>query len=237
MAPLESILGHTFHQPQLLDEALTHGSVSYESQNPGVDNQRLEFLGDAVLQLALSHELFQRLAGDDEGRLTKSRAHLVSTKSLARHARELGLGRYLHLGRGEEANGGRDRDSTLADALEAVIGAIYLDDGLVSATKFILRMMESEVELLSEGMTESNPKGNLQERLQAVNSEAPCYQIVDQTGPDHAKSFEAVVTWNGRELGRGTGKSKKEAEVEAASVALANPKLEAWTRSRAVNKL
>lgn len=237
MAPLESILGHTFHQPQLLDEALTHGSVTYESQTSGVDNQRLEFLGDAVLQLALSHELFQRLAGEDEGRLTKSRAHLVSTKSLARHARELGLAPYLHLGRGEEANGGRDRDSTLADALEAVIGAIYLDDGLGSATKFILRMMENEVELLGEGMAESNPKGNLQERLQAVNSEAPCYRIVDQTGPDHAKSFEAVVTWNRHELGRGTGKSKKEAEVEAANAALANPQLDAWTNSKGVNKL
>jgi ribonuclease-3 len=237
MAPLESILGHTFHQPQLLDEALTHGSVTYESQTSGADNQRLEFLGDAVLQLALSHELFRLFAGADEGRLTKSRAHLVSTKSLAQRAREIGLGPHVQLGRGEEANGGRDRDSTLADALEAVIGAMYLDAGLECATGFILRTMKSELARLGDGMTESNPKGELQERLQAIHSEAPAYRIVAQTGPDHAKSFEAVVTWRSQELGRGAGKSKKEAEVQAASDALGRPDLESWLKKEAVNKL
>jgi ribonuclease-3 len=220
MESLESIIGHSFREPRLLAEALTHGSVSYESQRSGIDNQRLEFLGDAVLQLALSHELFVQLPEADEGRLTKTRAHVVSTKSLAALSRRMGLGRYLVMGRGEEANGGRDRDSSLADALEAVIGAIYLDAGLEAAMQFIQRILGDDLDLVLRGPGESNPKGDLQEKLQAVNAEAPVYRIVSQSGPDHAKLFDAVVTWQGNELGRGSGKSKKEAEVRAAEAAL-----------------
>ena len=220
MESLESIIGHSFREPRLLAEALTHGSVSYESQRSGIDNQRLEFLGDAVLQLALSHELFVQLPEADEGRLTKTRAHVVSTKSLAALSRRMGLGQFLVMGRGEEANGGRDRDSSLADALEAVIGAIYLDAGLEAAMQFIQRILGDDLEIVLRGPGESNPKGDLQEKLQAVNAEAPVYRIVSQTGPDHAKLFDAVVTWQGNELGRGSGKSKKEAEVRAAEAAL-----------------
>jgi ribonuclease-3 len=220
MESLESIIGHSFREPRLLAEALTHGSVSYESQRSGIDNQRLEFLGDAVLQLALSHELFVQLPEADEGRLTKTRAHVVSTKSLAALSRRMGLGRYLVMGRGEEANGGRDRDSSLADALEAVIGAIYLDAGLEASMQFIQRILGDDLDLVLRGPGESNPKGDLQEKLQAVNAEAPVYRIVSQSGPDHAKLFDAVVTWQGNELGRGSGKSKKEAEVRAAEAAL-----------------
>ncbi len=220
MESLESIIGHSFREPRLLAEALTHGSVSYESQRSGIDNQRLEFLGDAVLQLALSHELFVQLPEADEGRLTKTRAHVVSTKSLAALSRRMGLGRYLVMGRGEEANGGRDRDSSLADALEALIGAIYLDAGLDAAMQFIQRILGDDLEMVLRGPGESNPKGDLQEKLQAVNAEAPVYRIVSQSGPDHAKLFDAVVTWQGNELGRGSGKSKKEAEVRAAEAAL-----------------
>ena len=220
MESLESIIGHSFREPRLLAEALTHGSVSYESQRSGIDNQRLEFLGDAVLQLALSHELFVQLPEADEGRLTKTRAHVVSTKSLAALSRRMGLGQFLVMGRGEEANGGRDRDSSLADALEAVIGAIYLDAGLEAAMQFIQRILGDDLEIVLRGPGESNPKGDLQEKLQAVNAEAPVYRIVSQSGPDHAKLFDAVVTWQGNELGRGSGKSKKEAEVRAAEAAL-----------------
>ena len=220
MESLESIIGHSFREPRLLAEALTHGSVSYESQRSGIDNQRLEFLGDAVLQLALSHELFVQLPQADEGRLTKTRAHVVSTKSLAALSRRMGLGQFLVMGRGEEANGGRDRDSSLADALEAVIGAIYLDAGLEAAMQFIQRILGDDLEIVLRGPGESNPKGDLQEKLQAVNAEAPVYRIVSQSGPDHAKLFDAVVTWQGNELGRGSGKSKKEAEVRAAEAAL-----------------
>jgi ribonuclease-3 len=220
MESLESIIGHSFREPRLLAEALTHGSVSYESQRSGIDNQRLEFLGDAVLQLALSHELFVQLPQADEGRLTKTRAHVVSTKSLAALSRRMGLGQFLVMGRGEEANGGRDRDSSLADALEAVIGAIYLDAGLEAAMQFIQRILGDDLEIVLRGPGESNPKGDLQEKLQAVNAEAPVYRIVSQSGPDHAKLFDAIVTWQGNELGRGSGKSKKEAEVRAAEAAL-----------------
>ena len=218
MESLESILGHSFRQLRLLTEALTHASVSYESQRSGIDNQRLEFLGDAVLQLALSHELFARLPEADEGRL-------------ARLASEIGLGPHLIMGRGEETSGGRERDSTLADALEAIIGAIYIDAGLDAAAQFVIRVLGAELDQLGNGLIESNPKGDLQERLQAINSEAPAYRIIGQTGPDHAKFFEAVVTWGGRELGRGAGKSKKEAEVQAASSALANPAFDSLTAS------
>ena len=231
MEHLESILGHSFREFRLLTEALTHASLSYESQRSGLDNQRLEFLGDAVIQLALSHELFARLPDADEGRLTKARAHLVSTKSLARLASEIGLGPHLIMGRGEETSGGRERDSTLADALEAIIGAIYIDAGLDAAAQFVIRVLGAELDQLGNGLIESNPKGDLQERLQAINSEAPAYRIIGQTGPDHAKFFEAVVTWGGRELGRGAGKSKKEAEVQAASSALANPAFDSLTAS------
>ncbi len=229
MESLESILGHSFRHLRLLTEALTHASVSYETQRSGLDNQRLEFLGDAVLQLALSHELFARLPDANEGGLTKARAHLVSTKSLARLARDIGLGTHLIMGRGEETSGGRERDSTLADALEAIIGAIFLDAGLEAATQFVLRVLGDELDKLGLGLIESNPKGELQERLQAINSEAPAYRIIGQTGPDHAKSFEAAVSWRGVELGRGAGKSKKEAEVQAASSALASPALKSLT--------
>jgi ribonuclease-3 len=155
----------------------------------------------------------------------------VSTKSLARLASEIGLGPHLIMGRGEETSGGRERDSTLADALEAIIGAIYIDAGLDTAAQFVIRVLGTELDQLGNGLIESNPKGDLQERLQAINSEAPAYRIIGQTGPDHAKFFEAVVTWGDRELGRGAGKSKKEAEVQAASAALASQAFDSLTAS------
>jgi ribonuclease III len=230
MEKLDSIIGHTFREPRLLVEAMTHGSLGYESQRSGADNQRLEFLGDAVLQLALSHAIFQHLPEADEGHLTKARAHLVSTKALARFARKIALGQHLLMGRGEEASGGRDRDSTLADALEAVVGAVFLDAGLGAAQAFILRVLHEDLQQLSMSFFESNPKGDLQERLQAIHSEAPQYQIMSQAGPDHAKFFEAAVSWRGQELGRGSGRSKKEAEVQAAQAALANTQLDQLTQ-------
>ncbi len=220
MDTLETILGHTFRDPALLQLALTHGSVGYENQRPQADNQRLEFLGDAVLQLALSHLLYSRSPKADEGVLTKARAQLVSTKALARLARQIGLGTHLILGRGEEANGGRDRDSTLADALEAVAGAIYLDAGNAAAHQFATRLFTPDLDALEQGPLERNPKGELQELIQASNATPPVYSIVAADGPDHAKSFCAAVSWLGHELGRGNGRSKKEAETEAAQAAL-----------------
>lgn len=225
MQPLEHVIGHTFRDPALLQLALTHGSVGYENQRAHSDNQRLEFLGDAVLQLALSHMLFQRLPQANEGVLTQARAQLVSTKALARIARRIGLGAYLHIGRGEEANGGRDRESTLADALEAVAGAIHLDAGTDAAHQFAARLFTEDLEALNRGPLNPNPKGQLQELIQSVGVEPPAYEIVGSEGPDHAKNFIATVSWKGTLLGRGAGRSKKDAEVEAAQTALNNPAL------------
>lgn len=225
MPELEQVIGHTFRDPALLQLALTHGSVGYESQRQLADNQRLEFLGDAVLQLALSDLLFQRLPQANEGVLTQARAQLVSTKALARIARRIGLGSHLLMGRGEEANGGRDRESNLADALEAVAGAIHLDAGTTTAHKFAAHLFAEELEALNRGPLDINPKGQLQELIQAVGTEPPHYEIVGAEGPDHAKNFVAVVAWRGSRLGQGSGRSKKDAEVQAAHAALQNPAL------------
>lgn len=230
MDTLETILGHTFRNPALLQLALTHGSVGYENQRPQPDNQRLEFLGDAVIQLSLSELLYQKFPQADEGILTKARAQLVSAKALARLARRIGLGAHLRMGRGEDANGGRDRDSSLADALEAIAGAIHLDAGTSASHSFIERLFSDDLRPLCDGVLEANPKGELQEKVQAVSTEHPRYQIVSMEGPDHAKNFIAVVQWQGRELGRGSGHSKKEAETQAARSALLNPALQQQLR-------
>ena len=231
MDMLETILGHIFRDPSLLQLALTHGSIGYEAQCAHTDNQRLEFLGDSVLQLALSHLLFQRLPQADEGVLTKARAQLVSTKALARIARRIGLGAHLRLGRGEEANGGRDRDSTLADALEAIAGAIHLDAGSDAAHQFAARLFADELNALNHGPLDNNPKGQLQELIQSVGTAPPLYEIIGEDGPDHAKNFIATVSWQGTQLGRGNGRSKKEAEVQAAQAALDYPNLQKLLRT------
>jgi ribonuclease III len=231
MDKLETILGHTFRDPALLQLALTHGSVGYEHQRPQADNQRLEFLGDAVLQLTLSHLLFHQLPQADEGVLTKARAQLVSTKALARVARRLNLGPHLIMGRGEEANGGRDRDSSLADALEAIAGAIHLDAGNLAAQQFAAYIFAEDLRSIGKGDLEANPKGLLQEQIQAVSTECLVYTIVDEEGPDHAKQFIAAVSWREAELGRGSGRSKKDAETQAAQAALDNPELKKRLRT------
>lgn len=226
MEVLESVLGHTFQNRRLLTEALTHGSVGYEAQRQHVDNQRLEFLGDAVLQLTLSEILFQKLPDDDEGALTKLRAQIVSTKALATVARRLNLGSFLIMGRGEDANGGRNRENSLADALEAVIGAVYLDGGLPEAQKLARHLFQKDLETLLLNPQDENPKGRLQEIIQAVGPTPPSYKIVGESGPDHSKSFQATVNWLDCALGLGSGRSKKEAEVEAARTALLAPDLQ-----------
>lgn len=231
MDTLETILGYTFRDPALLQLALTHGSLGYENQRAQADNQRLEFLGDAVLQLALSDLLFKRLPQADEGVLTQARAQLVSTKALARLSRRIGLGSHLRMGRGEEVNGGRDRESTLADALEAIAGAIHLDGGSDAAHRFAARLFADDLEALNHGPLDTNPKGQLQELIQSVGTVSPQYRIIEEDGPDHAKNFIAAVIWQDTEFGRGSGRSKKEAEVQAAQAALDNPALEKQLRT------
>jgi ribonuclease-3 len=230
MESIEVRLGYKFRNPLLLAEALTHPSLAYESQKAHFDNQRLEFLGDSVLQLVLTEHLYRMFPDSPEGHMTKLRAQLVSRQALAQFASHLQLGHYILLGKGEEASGGRKRASTLADALEALIGAIYLDSGYQSAHELVLRLFEQGIGLVAESKTESNPKGTLQETLQSLSQEAPRYRITGESGPDHRKVFHAQVIWRDEVLAQGRGKSKKEAEVRAALEAL---RKKVWLREEA----
>ncbi len=225
MNPLEQRLRYKFRNPLLLAEALTHPSLGHETQRHHFDNQRLEYLGDAVIQLIFTEYLFDRYPDYTEGQLTKLRAKLVSREGLRKHASDIGLGKYLMLGRGEEASGGRDRPSALADAYEALVGAMYLDSDYVTVRRIVLTEAREHLEGLHLDTTDVNPKGRLQEILQAISPESPVYPIVDQSGPEHEKRFVARILWCGHELGLGEGRSKKEAEVSAARSALER---EAW---------
>jgi ribonuclease-3 len=220
MQPLESRIGYKFRNSFLLAEALTHPSLAYESQRPHFDNQRLEFLGDAVLQLILTEELFKMFPDFPEGRLTKLRSGVVSRRALARFAMTIHLGDYVLLGKGEESTGGRRRLSTLADAFEALIGAVYLDSGISPARELVLRLLQAEIGGLAASPEERNPKGELQEVLQALCPQAPGYRIIGESGSDHRRVFQAEVSWQGLVLATGRGKSKKEAEARAAAEAL-----------------
>ena len=219
-AELQAHLGYQFRDEKLLCLALTHPSVAHEQNSPAPHNQRLEFLGDSVLGLVLSCELYEKFPGVDEGALTKSRAKLVNASSLAAHGRALGLGAHLVLSRGEENTGGRARASALADAFEAVLGAIFLDGGFAAAREFILREFAADIGELTLPAGIANPKGELQELLQARSPRAPEYQLVSASGADHNPDFECAVWHDGTELARGRGKSKKAAEIDAALAAL-----------------
>lgn len=220
MTPLEERIGYKFRNSLLLAEALTHPSVGHEAQNYHFDYQRLEFLGDAVLQLVITEYLFRNFRVEAEGQLTKLRSRLVSRDALKTHAAALDLGRYILMGRGEESSGGRERTSTLADAFEALIGALYLDGGLEVAKMFILTQTRDDLEKLAEEPVDINPKGDLQELLQSISLLSPVYELVSQTGPEHEKTFVSQVVWEDIVLGQGSGRSKKQAETAAAFEAL-----------------
>jgi ribonuclease-3 len=220
MNPLEERIGYKFRNSLLLAEALTHASISLERKDYPFDNQRLEFLGDAVLQLVITEELFSRFPDFTEGQLTKIRTRLVSRTALKEHARTLRLGEHLMMGRGEESSGGRERASTLGDAFEALVGGIYMDGGIRAAERFILRVAAGDLETVSLQPEEINPKGKLQELLQSLAPSAPVYEILHESGPEHLKNFGCRVVWEGMVLGTGEGHSKKEAEVAAAISAL-----------------
>jgi ribonuclease-3 len=217
---LQDRLGYQFGDVSLLKLALTHPSVAHESPGNVQHNQRLEFLGDAVLSLVLTQELYQRFPEMGEGPLTKARAQMVNRRTLAEEARRLQLGENLILSHGEEASGGRNRPSALADAYEALLGAIFLDGGFDAAREFILRCFLDAFGALNQIPNLENPKGDLQEVLQAESSEAPQYELTAVSGPDHDRVFECAVYHAGAELGRGLGKSKKAAESAAALAAL-----------------
>ena len=217
---LEDSLGYAFRSQQLLQTALTHPSAVGEHPELTQNNQRLEFLGDAVLQLVLTRELYERHPSAEEGALTLARSRLANRRFLASQARKMNLGQYLILGRGEEAHGGRERPSILADAFEAVLGAVYLDGGLEAGRAFVLRHLGAAIETEDADATIHNPKGALQELLLSRSTETPQYKIEKICGPDHAREFECAVYHGGCQLGRGKGASKKEAECQAARLAL-----------------
>ncbi len=214
-------LGYTFKDAALLELALTHPSVSHEKSESLQNNQRLEFLGDAVLQLVISAELFRKFPTRDEGALSKARARLVNKEALAEQALAVGIGPELVVSRGEEKSGGRERPSALADAFEAVVGAIFLDGGFTKVKNFIHVQFAEAFKGADAGRHVGNPKGELQEILQSKNAVAPEYRLLDAQGPDHDRFFECSVRHCGNELARGTGKSKKSAETDAATNAIA----------------
>lgn len=221
--PLEAALGYSFRQPEYLILALTHPSLAHESgAGPAQHhNQRLEFLGDAVLQIVITAELYRKFPAYGEGPLTQARAQLVNRTSLAAQGRRLQLGDYLILSRGEETTGGRTRASTIADAFEAIVGALFLDAGYEATRDILLRWFMEEFGELTELPSLTNPKGELQELLQSRSPEPPRYEQLSVSGPDHFREFECAVYHLGVELGRGMGRSKKLAESAAALTALA----------------
>ena len=215
-------IGYSFKNPDLLKQALTHSSYVYENNlGAKASNERLEFLGDAVLELLTSELLYINYPNRSEGELSKMRANLVCEPGLAFHAREIGIGDALFLGRGEMASDGADKDSILSDALEAIIGAIYIDGGLEPARLFVENLIKNDNADVVRAI--SDPKSDLQEKIQKVSQVPIIYKIIEETGPAHLKKFTAAVYHDGRELGTGTGKSKKDAERMAASNALLDP--------------
>ena len=218
---LQDRLGYRYKDIALLNCALTHSSYANE-KGLGKDeyNERLEFLGDAVLEMITSEFLFNEFADCTEGTLTKMRAALVRGKALGQRARELGLGDFLQMGKGEDQNGGRSRISILADTLEAVIGSIYLDGGDAPARECVLGYLQASARELAEQSLAGDYKTELQETVQASGHNTVEYRLVDQEGPDHDKTFRVRVLIGDRVYGEGTGKSKKEAEQNAAQKAL-----------------
>lgn len=215
-------LGYRFSAPDLLLQALTHRS--FHNECPGGDephNERLEFLGDAVVELCVSNQLMERLPDAREGELTKLRAMVVSETSLARCALECAIGDHLRLGRGEDQSGGRQKPSILADAFEALLGAVYLDGGYRAANAAVERLLGPLMDAALEGELDRDHKTRLQELAQRVRHQMPRYVVVEEQGPDHSKMFTVAVHLGDAEVARGEGPSKKAAEQAAALRALA----------------
>jgi ribonuclease III len=216
---LEAMLGHHFEHPERLDRALTHRSLRQEAN--GIDNERLEFLGDRVLGLVASERLFAQFPGWEAGKLSKGLARLVSATSICTVARRLDLGRYLRLGPGEEKTGGREKKRLLADAYEAIVGALYLDAGLASAAEFLHRtLIDPALADEGNGLEELDHKSALQEWLQQRAMGPVSYRVRKESGPEHQKVFEVEVWHGDRKLAASEGTSKKQAEQAAARLAL-----------------
>lgn len=223
-------LEYKFKNPHLLETALTHSSYINEGRKrttsglntelPNSDNERLEFLGDAIFDAIISEQLYNQLENVEEGKLSKLRAAIVCERSLAQCSRQLSLGKYLRLGKGEENTGGRDRDSILADAMEAVIAAVYLDGGWDQAQIFVIKYFSETIKNAIAGKLSRDYKTDIQEKLQSKGEANIKYIIEKEEGPDHNKVFFVNLSYNGKIIGSGSGKNKKEAEQNAAKEVL-----------------
>jgi len=217
---LEYKIDYVFNDIKLLDQSLTHKSAISSNDIYSLCNERMEFLGDAVLELVISSLLYEEFPDYTEGQLSKLKAVIVSQSILTLRARELGLGDFIKFGSGESSTGGKDKPSNLANALEALIAAIYLDGGLDAIEDFVLRIFSDEIHELDKDEMKRDYKSALQEYWQASFQRPPVYKVINQTGPDHDKRFEIEVMLSGESYGRGIGKNKKEAEQRAAEKAL-----------------
>lgn len=225
---LQGILAYEFQDKSLLERAVTHRSWAHERVAPGEEetarrlhNEALEFVGDSVLGLIVANQLFLSNPNATEGELSRMKHQMVSAPMLLKAAEELGLGEYLRLGVGEEKTGGRNKSALLADAFEAVLGAIFLDGGLTHATNFVARTLGEELEKTDPARAAAaDYKTLLQERLQAEQKGAPRYRVVEATGPPHRRTFHVEVSWEGGAGVRGLGQTIKAAETEAARLAL-----------------
>ena len=227
MNDIQKIIGYNFKSNNLLTLALTHSSFSNESKLPhGNNNERLEFLGDAVLEIAVSEYLYNRYPTMSEGDLTKLRAAIVCEPSLAQKAKNLNIGEYLRIGKGEEQTGGRTRGSILADAVEAIIGAMYLDGGFVPVKNFVVNLIQNSEDPNSDNVTKaimhSDYKTFLQEHIQSYSRDPLEYTVTDEQGPDHNKTFFVSLSHMGKQIGVGQGRTKKEAEQNSAFDAIKN---------------
>jgi ribonuclease-3 len=220
---LERKLGYRFSRPELLERALTHRSYVHSPENEGLRaNERLEFLGDSVLGMVTSRFLFERFPDKSEGDLTKLKSTLVSEVNLSRTAKSISLGSFLNLSEEEERSGGRERNSIVSDAYEAVIGAVFLDGGLAPAQRMIQNQILKRFSEITSDQTLHNYKGELLEYMQALSMGLPRYEVLEEKGPDHQKRFTIAVSVKGKRIGQGVGNNKKEAEQKAARMALEN---------------
>ncbi len=218
---LQKEFGITFNDTALLEQALVHRS--YLNENPGLasnSNERMEYLGDAILGLIVAENLYRDYPALDEGEMTKLRSVLVRRETLAHIAETIGLGNYIYLGKGEDTSGGRRKPANLASTLEAVIAAVYLDQGLAVAEEFITRLIDTELQKALNQHTIADYKSELQELIQSREQRIPSYHVTGVTGPDHGKTFTVEVRLGDTLLSTGSGKSKKTAETEAARSAL-----------------
>ena len=220
LSELEQILGYRFTDLRLLQKALVHSSFAFEQSQAGKNNETLEFLGDAVLDLVIGHILYKKYALMREGELTRLRAALVNETHLAEMARQIELGRFLFLGKGEDASHGRNKSSILSCAFEAVMGAVFEDAGYETVRALVTRLFVPAIEGKKEEMLIADAKSRLQELLQEQHNEGPTYRLDKEDGPSHQKQFTISVLFRDEVLGTGEARSKKEAEQRAAAAAL-----------------